>query len=499
MLSQRFNYPDLDVLESPMISPAPNSFRFSVPGSALAERIFNDPESWEDTDADDSDIPDDIDGVDPLEWLTEEIEKFRAGIDTDVAHSDSSSESPSTPTDKAANLVTTPTSAATPTSALPQRAGAIKRVKRGSSRVRPISLAALFNSNEDFSHEIQQQLSKILESGGIPHHIRPPHSSALSPPSTSGTSSTLDTPLHLQTSILGTSSGEISPSPVNIYSASATLSFLEWYGIYPDSPRLDVSRRLTKSARLRTPLLQVQVPSPRHPVQPSPLLSTPPASDLLLIKPAKEESRTASPPRFTDSPSPVKAGDAESTPVQQQSSERGRALRMTAPLPSREPSPAPPVRSNSSASNRPRGPTPVRGLTGDQPIRRLPSIPRESSTSRPSTPPQPLPQPPVQTQTRTRSQSPPQPLPQLPVQAQAPCPSRSETPPKPPQRVVSPPRHASPGPAAQQPQGQAIGPRPVSVRSPLGGPAGPRTRSRASYDTTGKVGSLGHRPPVLRL
>jgi hypothetical protein len=32
----------------------------------------------------------------------------------------------------------------------------------------------------------------------------------------------------------------------------------------------------------------------------------------------------------------------------------------------------------------------------------------------------------------------------------------------------------------------------MSIRSPLGGPAGPRTRSRASQD-------VGHRPPVLRL
>ncbi|KAH9475351.1 hypothetical protein JR316_0012462 [Psilocybe cubensis] len=517
MLRGRFNYPDLDVLDSPVLSPSPfgSGSLSSIPGSAIAERIFNDPDSWEETDGDEGDFPED---VDQLAWLAEEIEKFRAGVEPNKLRFDDSDDSPSTPTDKAAHLITTPTSSQ---GSLARR-DTWKSIGKKTG-MRPISLAALFeNSNEDFSTEIQQQLSKILDSGGIPHHIRPiPHSSALSPPSTSSTNGTLNTPLHLQTSsIAPNNAGEISPSPVNIYSASATLSFLEWYGIFPDSPRLDINgrRMQPKSARLKTPLLQV--PSPRHAARPISLLSPTSGTDETLTRNTKRsssvpppgldppsftsfsESRPPTPPDLPRSPSPMReedkpAGRTESAPEPAaslpNSSERGRPLRMTAPPPyARAQSPALPVSRSHSTST-----APSREGTPSRQGRRLPSIPPENM-SRPSTPSKPPTvdsQPQSRSQSQTRSQSQPQPQPQPQPHA--------------PKRVASNPMQPTPSRFATVPathsttsaqQGQQQVPRPNSVRSPLGGPAGPRIRSRASNDmTTRALGNTANRPPGLRL
>lgn len=513
MLRGRFNYPDLDVLDSPLISPNPlglaSAFGSSIPGSAIAERIFNDPESWEENDGDEDDLPVD---VDQLAWLTEEIEKFKAGVDPVKLPFDGV---PHTPTDKHPQLLPSPMSGR---GSLTRR-DTWKSIGKKTG-MRPISLAALFeHSNEDFSSDIQRQLSKILESGGIPHHIRPfPPSSALSPPSTSGSSSTLDTPAHPHTA--STNGGDSSPSPVNIYSASATLSFLEWYGIYPDSPRLDINGRRTqpKSARIKAPLLQV--PSPRHATPPSSLLNTPIPATTFVARPDKRASSvpppgldppasTASPPlveapvqprRVSKSPSPIRSNDRQpaarkdSTPQAlpalplSDTSERGRGPHMTSPPPSYTRSPSPQVvRSNPTST------VPSREGTPSRQGRRLPTIPSESS-SRPPSPPEPAPQQKPQVAPL------PQPLPQPQVQSQPVTLTRAQSQPQ----RSNLPRHASPARVASVPattsasvssvpNGQQDVPRPPSVRSPLGGPAGPRTRSRTSHD----VGA--RRPPVLRI
>ncbi|PPQ86265.1 hypothetical protein CVT26_004906, partial [Gymnopilus dilepis] len=247
----RFNIPDLDMLDSPLVSPTPISLS-GIPGSALAERIFNDPESWEDNDDDMSDIPEDIDvsAEDEFEWLAEEIEKaVVVGTAGGALHAADS---------KAGELV--------PAENRKSWKGIGKRAS-----VRPISLAALFeHSRDSFSGDIQQQISKIFDSSGIPYHTGPPKSSSLlsSSLSSSTSASTLDSPMP-STSTSDSESQLSSPSPVIVNSASATLSFLEWYGIYPDSP-------LPKSARFRAPLLKLQVPSPRPTgamVKPSPLMT----------------------------------------------------------------------------------------------------------------------------------------------------------------------------------------------------------------------------------
>ena len=41
-----FNFPDLDILDTPLMSSTPFTPFTGVPGSAIAENIFNDPDSW---------------------------------------------------------------------------------------------------------------------------------------------------------------------------------------------------------------------------------------------------------------------------------------------------------------------------------------------------------------------------------------------------------------------------------------------------------------------
>jgi len=487
MLRGTFNYPDLDVLDSPLLSPTP--LTSGIPGSALAEKIFNDPDSWEDSQEEEGDFPMDV-NLDRLSWLlAEEVEKFKR---TSVI------------SEKAVSLINTPTSAVhhnVRQSIKRDAAGTgLKGIGSKKGSVRPISLAALFeHSNDDFSSEIQQQLSKILESGGIPHHIRP----ALSPPSSSDTASSIDSPLQVRTAVTA-NSGEISPSPINVYSASATLSFLEWYGIYPDSPRLDLGGLPQKSLRMKTPLLQV--PSPRHPVRPSSLLSSsetaapplPPAQRASpvpppgLEPPSKETETIAASrhPSKSPSPPPVLAALANSDKADQprpehtaltrseSNSSEGRRLPHTAPPPYTNP-PAPQlpvVRSSSSGSNHPIFSSRPRRINGGSfdsaQIRRLPSIPPESSGARPPTPPQPQPEAPVE---------------------RAPSLTRATPSPAPPFSSAS---NSSTSSAGQQ---QQAGLRPVSVRSPLGGPAGPRVRSRGREGRGPSISSADRRPPGLRL
>jgi hypothetical protein len=81
MVRTEFNYPDLDILDSPLMSPFTSSLN-GIPGSAIAETIFNDPDSWEEKEDADVDADEDTDAdMEPLAWLVEEIEKFKANTD----------------------------------------------------------------------------------------------------------------------------------------------------------------------------------------------------------------------------------------------------------------------------------------------------------------------------------------------------------------------------------------------------------------------------------
>jgi hypothetical protein len=517
MFRGRISFPaDLEVmLESPLASAAPFSALGGFPGSAIAERIFNDPDSWEDTDGDDGDYPEDVED-DTLAWLTEEIEKIRiqsasAGVNGAfpvplLEKRDS----------KDSSLLPAPE--------IGEDNGDWKGIARRGS-VRPISLAGLFEQpNDDFSADIQQHLSKILESGGIKHHIGPrPLSASIQTPSTGASSSTVASPPitpAIPSGILGGASPALP--------TSSTLSFLEYYGIYPESPLLDgrkVSILRKKSMRQKNSALRVPAPHPS--TRPPSLTLAPPApattasrrfspiSPPGLERPSSfgaSPLRPSTPPRRSNSPanrgqnslpaptSPSQSNGPEQVievhlPSQTQSTPRSR------PLPTASPAyfQTPPAERTSHET------TPSRvNLSGSPPIRRrLPTIPPETlpqPKSPPATPPGSC--------VKERKASPPPPAP---AQRAATAPSTLS----PPASTAVPQSFASFGLAtghsahfgAYPPTscGSATSGRPAStIRSPLGGPIGPRTRLRGSsaehaLPHARPVGPAGHRPPVLRL
>ena len=63
---------ELDNLDSPLVSPSPLTSVGGIPGSAIAEKIFNDPDSW------DNPLEQDLDAADlEMAWLAEEVEKLK--------------------------------------------------------------------------------------------------------------------------------------------------------------------------------------------------------------------------------------------------------------------------------------------------------------------------------------------------------------------------------------------------------------------------------------
>ncbi|KAF9530100.1 hypothetical protein CPB83DRAFT_200424 [Crepidotus variabilis] len=374
----RLNIPaELDVLDSPLSAvPGPFSSLGGIPGSALAERIFNDPDSWEDTDGDEGDYPEDVED-DTLVWLSEEIEKIRlqsAGTGAFQLPSDKRES-------KDSSLFRAPTKGEGNMDwrGIAQRGG-----------VRPISLAGLFDqSNEEFSGDIQDHLSKILDSGGIKHHIGPrPLSASISPSFTTGSSTTTDS-FSSASSTFSSTLGDGSPAPVQ--SASATLSFLEYYGIYPDSPLADVQKSfmLRRKSTRRRPTLQVPSSLPHRTslgITPS-TASTTGTMKLPMPKRISDvarpglaiETRPMTPPGL-QRPSSSGQNQEDSTPTGMSSEEQIIEITLpphtagsprSRPLPTAAPPPYP--RSPSPAS---------RSLpAASTPVRRLPTIPPELTPS----------------------------------------------------------------------------------------------------------------------
>jgi len=410
--------PDLDALESPLLSPTPLTGLAGVPGSAIAEKIFNDPHSWDDTSGDEGDYPEDIES-DTLAWFTEEIEKLRrqsAGIgrdDYDIVRRESKE-----------------------TDLAPKREGNTgwKDIARRGS-VRPISLAGLFEqSDDDFSKEIQQHLSKMLDSVG-------PKSSSYTTGSmtTPSTAESIATPL--------TSSSEMSPS---VYPASATLSFLEYYGIYPDSPLFD-GRKLLRNKSLRRPPLSKDsqagnlrsarvTPTETFGQSPPPRLSSgpPPGLDL----PFKTRP---SPPGHTTSDGPKQA-----SPSHSRNNSDVQGVVVSPPSDSSPRSRPLPIATGISPTSSSADSSPVR-------VRRLPSIPSEPQPQLSSiSPPDQI----LSGRTTPPSQ------PNAPASAAFLSPSSKSS-------VAIP--SASLASAASQSLRT-----PIPIRSPLGVPLGPRTRGRSS-------------------
>jgi hypothetical protein len=388
MTRAKFDYPDLDVPDSPLISSTPfTSFLSGLPGSAIAENIFNDPDSWEENN----------DPEDPLAWLVEGIEKFKVNSAEVYGAFDHDKKNPGL-TSPAVGM---------------QLGSGLKGINKASD-VRPISIPCFFESADD--DDIQDQLSKILDVSGIPHQIRP-LSSPLTPPS----SSKINYPLNINSTSNIVGSTVDSASPVV---ASITMSFLGWYGVYPES-ELDLrSLRQQYRKSINTKCMPV-IPSP---------------------SPAPSGDTFSHPP--TERVSPIPPPGLESPPHLPRS-------RSSAPIP---PSPPPPYsRTRSPAGSRPQSESKSRSNSRSQSPT---STSAQDTSSRDSNIP-----------TRRRR------LPSVPPEASPPT-SRSSP-------VLPSPE--LPALASQQQESPISRLRPLSsVRSLLVGPAGPRMRvssRRSSQDS----------------
>jgi len=218
------------------------------------------------------------------------------------------------------------------------------------SNIRPISIPCFYEPAHD--EDIQDRLSKILDASGIPHYIRP-LSSDLTPPSTSKFN--YHHPLKINTSIVAGSAVD-RPSPVSLHS-SITMSFLEWYGIFPESDQnLRSLRQQYRKSINNSKMAGSMIPPPTHAMPLSPPSSIPPPG----LEPPSHLPRSRSPSLTS----------TESPPVRRQSPAGSRPNFNN--------------RSRSSSDSRTQSPTSTQNISrrdSDTPTRRrrLPSIPLEAS------------------------------------------------------------------------------------------------------------------------
>lgn len=244
----RSHHLDLDLLDSPLISPTPLTSVGGIPGSAIAERIFNDPDSWETSSEQDEDN-------DPeMVWFADQLEKLKrfsavaderktiASLERGdlILHAFQDRQRTLQSQDDEAPKLGTEQSER-PTQTEPRKAKLGKK---------------------------SQRFSKNWE-------VRPPPSPlTLSPPSSG------DEFIDIQFS--AASSATIPSSKVA--SASATWSFLEWCGIQPGSPHVQSavveSRQFRPRGLLQAPMTS-QFPSQPPTLPPNlPLPALPPQSAL---------------------------------------------------------------------------------------------------------------------------------------------------------------------------------------------------------------------------
>ncbi|TFK25831.1 hypothetical protein FA15DRAFT_668000 [Coprinopsis marcescibilis] len=467
----RANVPtELDVLDSPLLSPTPlgSAFLGNVPGSALAERIFNDPGSWETSEEyDDS-------ALDQMAWLVDEVEKY--GL-----HSASSSLD----------------SASTVDGSMPEKANLVSSIMHARNRdtlmdikrrnIRPISLASLFErSGEDFIRDIQPHL---LKSGA---ELTPATADFFSPMSGSTDGSSVLT--------AATDKSEFLSAP--IYSASTTLNFLD---LYLDSPNKDAFRK------------SIQAKSrPRTPAQPPSLKII---SESASVRPASIMSPSLSHPDM--SVLPLKRGSSV-PPLDTLALRQPEAAKPLADIMSPEPRLAlPPGLAQPLEETKPQ--LTVEEVSVSQVVtvpdsiaRALPQpTPPPAYSSRQSSPPRPLPQAqpspsPSPAPAKTagiigQASTPVRRLPSIPPSTRSAVPSLNNS-------IASPlptslPTATSALLSPEPTQTILYQSRPMSaVRSPLGGPMGPRTRASAynRHERTSSTGNritsgLARRPPVLQL
>ena len=275
--------------------------------------------------------------MEPLAWLVEEIEKFKSNSADLYGAFDPAYDSKKNPD-------------LTPLNGDMQLRTGLKGIDR-TSKIRPISIPYFFEPASAHDEDIQDRLSKILDASGIPHYVRP-LSSDLSPPSTSKSTYF---PSKINTSIV-TGSNVDGPSPLTVHSSSITMSFLEWYGIYPESDQNLRSLRQQYRKSINSKKMASSLsPPPNYTMPPSPPLSIPPPG----LEPPPRSRR---PPASTST---------QSSPY----------LHSWSPAGSRPNSNA---RARSASNSRSQSPTIMQDMSrrdSDAPTRRrrLPSIPLESS------------------------------------------------------------------------------------------------------------------------
>jgi hypothetical protein len=218
---KRSQFLDLDLLDSPLIS-ANSVLRLSSPPSSIAEKIFNDPDSWHNS----TDSP--IGDREAMEWLADELKKdgdhLADGVELSPIEQDIILEHVS------GQYKLTPK----PTTALHSVAGRWESVLEDDDRpfLPVIERSSLM--------DLKTRLSKFWDHGNTFAQQSLPSPIIFSPPSTSGTSQSVKSPNATRTDVPSLAQSEELPtpltSPASVVSASTTWSILELYGVHPDTP-----------------------------------------------------------------------------------------------------------------------------------------------------------------------------------------------------------------------------------------------------------------------
>ena len=321
----RNHHLELDNLDSPLVSPSPLTSVGGIPGSAIAEKIFNDPDSW------DNPLGPELEGGDPeMAWLTEEVEKLkRLSIDNEREAILSMEQNDlifrAFPHHyKVTQIQDAPS---------PPVYEGIKEDMSG-----PLSLSRA-KVNTEKKDDMTGGFTRIWE----PRRLRtPPSPLSFSPPSSSEGSE--DFNIQLQES----SPSSTTPLPM-VTPASTTWSFLEWYGIHPESPgKLQVQSAVHQPRKPRPRgILQGSTTGLHVPSQP---LTSPPKVPLppIPVKPVE----TTVPDRPSSAIRRLPAVPSSSNPLKlrTRSETSSPALsRRTSPAPSRDRRPSEPGTSVQSA------------------------------------------------------------------------------------------------------------------------------------------------------
>jgi len=248
-------HPDLDLLDSPLISPTPLTSVGGIPGSAIAEKIFNDPDSW------DNPLAQDPDATDPrMSWFVEQVEKLKGlSVGTDDRNTILSMEQsdlilctfqdrPGTPQTDVQREVDNPSAISS------QEESGKCKTRKGADLIWE-------------ARRGRQPLSPLF----------------FSPPSSSEGSDDLSF-LHLVSPLAAT------PPSTKAAPASATWSFLELYGIQPDTPHKPIQTAIVEPKEqqprgiLQVPMTAHVPPNPptsppKVPLPPVPLRTAPPQVD----------------------------------------------------------------------------------------------------------------------------------------------------------------------------------------------------------------------------